>query len=940
MVWNREEQGLFLAVSADQMRFPRPIVERMGTKGAPKEGEAPPPFRLTDLEANLSINSLIVRRVGRVTVLVPKEMVVLDDKPSKPDPYAGLNASDRMRYLIPMLEPAQLRKLFGPAGLGINDLTPKQRPLFEGILPAPGARIQKDIRSRSEDGTLDWKVEEISLTPAQISRIRLRFSPRLNWWFGAQNGASLYNFSYSQSEDAPGKTQIQMSWSQPALTTPPAGTLFGVPVLRYMPERLKPGQLPWDWEVLNRTVSLDGVQTLGDIVDRVRKTTGAQDYADRRYAVRVVALRGTEAKASDLLKALCHSVHGTFRRVGDIFVLTDDIEGLGTRHARIWRWYEEAVREANAIDAAAEAAIGKQDLAQYLDWSGSDPATDPYAPDEKLRSAMQAYRERNRKWKSGEEAPPEGARSNPRQFSFWAKIKELPPAMQGLVRVQMENNLATIQQANITTDQINLTLEARPVMIVPGVGELPAAGFYGATDHISYMLGAPEFPQPNTSAANPEPVPMNRNVPRRVLIVAPKNGEEAMSLVRHAAAKGFTAVWVEVPADDNGIVEAALQAGKGTGVEVGAVVQVLRRKAGNTKTAERNILGETGSEFADFALRSLPGDQHAHRFHHHYQNKWFSDPMRTRRSGEWQSPQVSEVRKQAVASVQKIASLPGLKALALRDYAPDGYREFVDRSASQETIGLWQPGDEYGYSDEVRAEFIRRYGADPMDLSPLFESRMNSITGSYRSQDTQLSLPLFPDWGPPSPMNPVDQHSHSVGSQPPGLLKASVELHRDWNEFRRETAQTFLVELVDSVRQQHDDLPLYGLRAGSVVWLNEPYRMIPLTDGAQAATALLPKPVVSPNGQINQGQPQQTAANLPGFRVWTLPPMETGAGTSQTFRTWLGAYFSRSKDVQENGIAVDLTGFSADTVQKLLTENIAKTAQPAEQPTVGTPGRQ
>jgi hypothetical protein len=930
MVWNSEEQGLFLAVGADQIRLPRHLVERMGTKGELKEGETPPPFRLSELESNLSLNALMVRRVGRVTTLVPKHMLVLNSKPGKPDPYAGLSANDRLRLLLPLLEPAQLRKLFGTTGLGINDLNPKQRPLFESILPASGSRITKNVDIYDEDGNWDRKSEETVLTSEQVAAIRLRFAPRLNWWFTAQNGAAQYNLAAWESQSAPGTTHTRYDWSgagvMPSNSTSESTNVFGVSLRQIVPERLKPGQLPWDWEVLNRTISLEGAQTLGDIIERVRKTTGAQIFADRRYAVRAVAFRGTQANVRDLLKALCHSVNGAFRRVGDIFVLTDDIEGLGTRHTRIWRWYEEAVREANAIDAAAEAAIGKQDLAQYLDWSGSNPATDPYAPDDKLRQAMLAHRERNRKWKSGEGTPPEEAKTNPRQYTFWAKVNELPPAMRSLVQSQIEKRQETIQQAGISTDRINVTVQTNLVMVVPGVGEVPAAGFYSPIDRVSYMLGEPEFPPSATSATTPEPVTANRNVPRRVLIVAPKTDEEARTLVRHATAKGFTALWVEVPADGEAIVKAALQTGKEAGIDIGVVVQVLRQKGANPQTVERNILGETPSEFARFALRSLPGGQHDHRFHHHYLDKWFSDPLRTRRSGDWQSIKSSETRKQTLESVLKIASLPGLTALVLRDYAPDGYRDFVDIFASQETIGLWRPGDDYGYTVAMRREFIQRYGADPIDLSPLYESRLDSVTGSYRSQETGLSLPLLPDWGPPNPRNPVE--AQGAGMPQSDLLKVSVELHRAWNEFRRETAQALVKELVDSIRQTHTELPLYGVRAGSVVWLNEPFRSIPLTEGAKATELLLPKPTISAEGRINEGQSLQTSGKLPGFRVWILPPMETREGTTRTFRIWVGAYFSRSKDVLENGLTIDLTAFPVAEVTELLEKSLTLSTEP------------
>jgi hypothetical protein len=136
-------------------------------------------------------------------------------------------------------------------------------------------------------------------------------------------------------------------------TLPPGGeAAFAARV----PSRAKPSQLAFDAPALDVRVSLVGAQTVDDLVGRVAKATGLELFADQRVGRLPVWTKGNAARAGDLLEALARAITGAWRQVTPaapgtnrpVYVLADDVVGIGVRYARLWEWERDAGRSPKA----------------------------------------------------------------------------------------------------------------------------------------------------------------------------------------------------------------------------------------------------------------------------------------------------------------------------------------------------------------------------------------------------------------------------------------------------------------------------------------------------------------------------------------------------------------------------------------------------------------
>jgi hypothetical protein len=88
----------------------------------------------------------------------------------------------------------------------------------------------------------------------------------------------------------------------------------------------------------------------------------------------VRAADGQRARAGDVLQALCWSVTGAFRKIGaSTYLLSDDVQGIGTRWARLAEWAEAAdLARSNAMQELLD-AVAKRDPLSHLRFAPGDP---------------------------------------------------------------------------------------------------------------------------------------------------------------------------------------------------------------------------------------------------------------------------------------------------------------------------------------------------------------------------------------------------------------------------------------------------------------------------------------------------------------------------------------------------------------------------------------
>ncbi|RYG31641.1 hypothetical protein EON81_22445, partial [bacterium] len=186
---------------------------------------------------------------------------------------------------------------------------------------------------------------------------------------------------------------------------------------RTSPNRLKESQLDYASSGFKREVDLSGVKTAGDLVAEIAKVSGTELYADLRFSRLPVVVTGqTKGTASDLLRALAVGVAGTFRRVGDAYVLTDSLAGVGALRERWGRFVEAGSARLREEQKRAEDYL----LTGFYRGSvRSIPGALDYTPDQRSRANREVIGE---------------------VFGLEVPYKSLSPAQQKAVQNELQEN--------------------------------------------------------------------------------------------------------------------------------------------------------------------------------------------------------------------------------------------------------------------------------------------------------------------------------------------------------------------------------------------------------------------------------------------------------------------------------------------------------------------
>ena len=356
-------------------------------------------------------------------------------------------------------------------------------------------------RTRNENGRANTYYESnpapTGITPAQRSGVRLTLYRTLSWTFSTIEGNSRFggpgaNISIgigTNSATGPNGTETfsLADISFAGRWDSPQTTLFGTVVKDVVPVRPKPSELAYENTVLDTAVSLADAKTVGDLVARAKEKTGVEVYCDPRFRSLTFWAKGAEThtvRAGDLLKALALGVSGTFRRVFDgktaAYVLTDDLEGLGTRQARINEWAQAAAAQREFDDAIVETALAKTNIGDYVSWREGDPV----APTGDLAQRIEAFR-------TGKAAPTDITnQADGTNTGLWVSVSDLPASAQETVKQQVESwnrGMEEEQKRNLTnpsewhfyraplrTDRVKLNVQTGMAFLIPGVGRVDA----------------------------------------------------------------------------------------------------------------------------------------------------------------------------------------------------------------------------------------------------------------------------------------------------------------------------------------------------------------------------------------------------------------------------------------------------------------------------------
>lgn len=675
----------------------------------------------------------IAQDFHRLTAVAAPSMTLLTDDPGMPNPYAGLPPGDVLKLLLGGLNAAQWKKLTGPDGIGAADLTgPSQASLFAALFPGDHAQAFPLPNASLPDGI--WRPIDISRDDLLHSRIRL-----------AQTTTLALPLAGRRSEYQPSNTivpSVQYRISSPTVSDEDRATVGGVRLRSTVPNRARAGDLDWDRIEAARVVSLEGVQTVKDLVARIGKAAGLELYADRRYEIRSVTYAGApDVPAPDLLRTLSLCLSATFRKVGPAYVLTPDKAGLGAHRTALYRFAAELqMSRAGAIAAAGDHLITAHGLAGIADISGMG-----MTGAQRAKAVSQGYM-------------PGGAVSATLPFS------ELTPDQQAQARKMASESY----QAGATRLSLegNVVVSTQPTLLltvpsVPGPVQadpaFPTAGLLTPSSRLSKPAG-------HDPSRNREPTPTGdlsaneaaelksvlARYPRRAVRAHPKTEAELTSLIASMKALGMNALFLDVfsggtahtlvksPSEPNGLLRtdtdtdilgAAIAKASSAGIAVFPMFDLLTWGDDTPKEArDLTILGESSDQAA--AWRSVYASVLWHGM--------TVDEARAAAPHEatWVSPDADAVRSGLLPFLHDIAQTLGIAGVVLRDTAAPGYEHTVPGNVS------WTYS-ELGYTLPLRLAFLRAEHTDPLDLQ--------SEAGDG-GMEIDLSIPEF-DAG--ELMNPV-----------------------------------------------------------------------------------------------------------------------------------------------------------------------------------------
>lgn len=628
--------------------------------------------------------------MGSITALAPVEMILLNNPYNfESNLYDGLEDQQKVLVLLAMLSDEQLKTACSSAGIGLQDLRGEQRQVFESILPNPLTLSVK----RSEDAS---SLERLVLNDGERKKIRLKIGKTYSVMMqiaGAKKSVSKSSMGWSASVQYPQYFRARSN---------PNETLFGVPILKKLPNKLKMAQINYDDAHFDALVTLKPSQTVKQALELIQAKTGNQFLADPRIATRTLnCTESTPVKASDLLRSLALMTTGTYRKVGDRILLTSSLEGSGVEVTRVAFWASEQqfrckqelqkrfeqLSKGRLLDMVKIGEFDQIHLSQeaelFVDESDRQGTPKPFPSDFMNRDLEEFVARYNR------ENPETAVRKDNIQVSG-----EL------YFNLQMPTGQPIIGRSNLLP--ISFLANFQKGMKEPG-------------------LKAIKVPAKNYRA-----------------VVLGGGGDSFQSIIDQAHELGFREIWLQ--SDSQPTIErvARMAAAKNMSVRLYLCPWTL---GNDLQDSDLNLFGQTNSQFANWMSKN----QKLNAADSMSFDRGFivaGSPHRSPSSddsGRWKS-------------LRELLSIPGLKEPVFAEVEPLGYETQVG-SNRPNYDGPSRAIFQTGYTTTMRSEFLNQFGVDPIDLipeeldlhldvNPLYFANLES-DGPTRVEDSRINLLNF-----------------------------------------------------------------------------------------------------------------------------------------------------------------------------------------------------
>ena len=694
-------EELYLTVGAEKVKLPEKAAP-------PADGESVPVVA--------AAYGRTVQYFGNVDAVAPATITVLRSPRGAPNPYDGMPPGTVMKLLTGMFTAAQWKAFLSDSGVGYGDLMDdRQKRLFEALFPDGHMVV---ARFDGTDPFAPGRQKEIPGSDLKSARLRLVYSPMLALTVTGKPREHIFANIYS-----PPSAPIRFIMMNAAADD--VDREYGSTVREKIPNALKAGDLDRDDPAWKKDVAIDGAHTVDDLVTRIGAAAQREVYADPRYGTRSVTFVGPSksVRALDLMNALALCLAGTFRHVGAAWVLTDDLIGLGTRHA-LWKEFEEKAKammpgESSVSDLhlPADAPYTLEDLSSHLNPLGFTP---------------QQYKDFWKQWRA------DGGMSGSGMISLTLPFDQLSPAQQDAARHIQANNA----KEHIDTD-VNGTvlIQEEPIVEVTLASLDAPVMIFGMRDSLLPYPALTAAEQATAAKAREAAIPWlnpaNRErsdlsiraaaqpFARRAVRIAPLSADAAVRGIAAIKDLGFNEVWLAItPAKDEArdvdavsLLREAVKTAAPLGVSVYPDLSLLAwAKDASDAQKDRDIAGRASDQASEPEGVDMVG-------------KVLVSPF---------DPQVAR-RMQSL--VRELAGAPGIAGMVWHDLVSPGYVPLVPDQGDN----VW--GNPLGFTVAGRLASLRKSHVDPVDLYTNYhtDTRAHANVPGF-DDDFNLDRSLYDGW--------------------------------------------------------------------------------------------------------------------------------------------------------------------------------------------------
>lgn len=608
-------------------------------------------------------------KIGGLTAIVPTRMTTLNSRFTEaPNLYDGLPREAKVLYLLTLLDDQQWRKVTGE-GLTISDCHGPQVAVMQSILPNPFRWFPATVAGPNSvqlTGILDKPNE---LTNQERGAVKLRVIRHLELTLPLEDNGGFTGASVRDNVPVGTKIPYLKEYD---------GDEYGQHIKIETENVPRKSQLDLRDSRFDAKVALKTGESVTDLMGKIAATTGVQVVPDPHYGRMIMFEAGESATARDLLQALALGTTGTYRRVGNGYVLTCDLEGVAAHQARIAIWESDIDKIVDERQTLWRSVIAKGSGIKKIKFN-------PGAYDSLTQSELDNL-----------------AASDKDDDEHYIDTATASEAVKREVR-EFKGGLKLDQS------KVGVHASNRYELLMPDGSKIWTVGWLG---NGSSFTPNPYVWQP----PKPAPVAMPFAVGgflKGVLLRA-VSAQDARACIARVEKLGLSELWLETSQPD--ALRAAVEAGKAAGIKVKAVIRPWATDSSRTGNEfNRTVSGVQGKALGEAKENILS-----------WQRYWqdisaFPPPTR-----DLIAPLDAQLDRRWSQLVQ-LASTSGLSGCALLDAFPAGYAKESSRSSGSYFYSMaLDKYLAYGYSESERSAFFQKEKVDPLDIfDPMVRIKMS-----------------------------------------------------------------------------------------------------------------------------------------------------------------------------------------------------------------------